>query len=461
MSDDTLASARRRVREALGSSFAAKASDVFCLAYASGAWSDNRRIVVEMAPPPGEGEASGRVMRGGHSGGGIRGGGPPLWPGGEATRAAYVQDSKMRALAAMAPISNYLVRHDPEATNNRTGATTGLGPRVCWLNHSVRSAAPVRVVADIAGDPRVLHIDLPRPLVPELRHSRVALGLTGIRGSFTRQRPYDPEKKGIVVAVIDSEVAHLHPALQGRVLQRQRFTREDWGHPDRHGTAVAGIIAARGDTVLGIAPDTVIYNYKVLAGCSEDADDADLWCAIMSALEDGARIANVSLGTRAETDGRSREARACDAAWAQGMTIVKSAGNGGSRPGTITCPGDARGAIVVGATDRDGKGVQPYSSRGPTRNGKPGPDLVAPGGTDDVGIESCLPDGTFGDCGCGTTLAAPHVTGLLALMLEEEPELTPDQQRERLLEMCRPMGGNEEARGRGLPSLQTLAAATA
>lgn len=56
-------------------------------------------------------------------------------------------------------------------------------------------------------------------------------------------------------------------------------------------------------------------------------------------------------------------------------------------------------------------------------------------------MNSCLVDGSFGRCGRGTSFAAPHVTGIIALMLEQNPTMTPDEIREALLSKCDPLAG--------------------
>lgn len=323
---------------------------------------------------------------------------------------------------------------------------------ICWLNRTVRVFVDPRLIAEVASDRRIEQIDLPRRLEAEIVASTRTVGAPQYRDRF------NVTGKGVVVGVIDSEVALQHPALSGRVIHKQNYTKEPWGNPGAHGTAIAGIIGASDQIFQGVAPDVTIYNYKVLATNKFlNADDFGGSLAIQQALEDGAHVVNCSWGAGPAGNGTSREARACDEAWALGMTIVKSAGNQGSSPQTLTTPADAEGVIVVGATDREGQAVQDYSSRGFTPDGKKRPHLVAPGGVDIEGITSCQVGGGFGDCGHGTSYAAPHISGLLALVLQRQPELSPDEQRDLLLDCCRAFDPNDLAtHGRGLLSLEKL-----
>jgi serine protease AprX len=322
--------------------------------------------------------------------------------------------------------------------------------QVCWLNRTVRTWAGPEALADVTADNSVTRVDVPRPLTAEANMANhKAIGLPGFLAATAMTG------EGITVGVIDSEVALRHPALLDRVTHRRNYTPEPWGNPDVHGTAIAGIIGSRDDNVPGIAPDVEIYNYKVLATNSFlNGDDIAGAVAIQQALEDGVDVVNCSWGTGRVTATKSREAIAVDAAWALGgMVVVKSAGNIGPGASTVTTPADADGVIVVGATALDGKAVESYSSRGPA-NSQPRPHLVAPGGGHGGRLTCCLVSGGFGDAGDGTSYAAPHVTGAVALLLQQTPGATPDAIRSALLDAARKLStGSRNVQGQGLLEL--------
>jgi serine protease AprX len=217
---------------------------------------------------------------------------------------------------------------------------------------------------------------------------------------------------------------------------------------------VAGIVGAADPADAGIAPEVQINSYKVLATApAGNADDFGGAIAIQQALEDGADVANCSWGSGPTGDGTSREARAADAAWRLGLVVVKSAGNRGPGRDTMTTPADAPGILAVGATALDGGRVEDYSSRGPAGR-RPGPDVVAPGGGATAQIRCCLVGGGFGAAGAGTSYAAPHVSGVVALLLQQDPDLIPDEIRERLRADGQPLPDvPEDAQGAGLMCL--------
>lgn len=324
---------------------------------------------------------------------------------------------------------------------------------VCWLNQTVRTIAGPKSLAEVAADPQITRLDLPRRLEAEIRDTGKLLFAPQYRLKFSRKG------KGVIVAVIDSEVASNHKAFGKRIVHRSNFTKEPWGNPHKHATGVAGIIGSADEVFAGMAPAVTLYNYKVLATePSLNADDFGGARAIQKALEDGVQIANCSWGAGPAGDGTGREARACNTAWNLGLTLVKSAGNKGPGANTLTTPADAKGVIVVGATGKNGKKVEDYSSRGVLPSGERRPHLVAPGGTlNGDGIMSCLLAGGFDDIGAGTSFATPHVTGLLALIVEEKPSLSPDEQRNLVIKLSKKLSGTAAgAQGAGLPSLASL-----
>jgi serine protease AprX len=455
---NTLKQAKETVKNYFGSELAKKATDAFCLTYGSSAGrrsafaesapvNANPPVLLEFGKPKEKAtpkNVSSEVFRE-----------SDVWSQLSLAVEAFSSSEKELELRASIIVRNariqaarekfYLVaaplvndvekasRAFPPSIEARARSRNAAGvTEICWLNRTVRSIAHPGILADIAGDSRIDKIDLGRRLEPEIRVSSVTVGAP------TYRTTHSVTGKGTIVAVIDSEVALDHPALKGRVIHKQNYTNESWGVNGTHATAVAGIIGANSKTISGMAPDVTIYNYKVIAEDNAlSSDDFGGALAIQQALEDGVHIANCSWGAGPAGDGTSREALACDEAWNLGMTIVKSAGNRGPGARTLTTPADAEGVIVVGATDHPGGAVQDYSSRGPTPGGKKRPHLVAPGGSLATGILSCTTNGQFGDCGMGTSYAAPHVAGLLALLLQAQPNLTPDQQRNFLLGNCK------------------------
>jgi len=327
--------------------------------------------------------------------------------------------------------------------------------QVCWLNGTVRVAGQLTSVAEVASEDALQIMDLPRKLQREIDVGAVTIRATVFRQNFGRTG------NGVRIAVIDGEVNANQPAFGGRVTLQENLTREPFGAPDAHATAVAGIVAAGDPTFAGVAPGASIMNYKILAtDPSLDADDFGGALAIEHALRDGAEIANCSWGAGAAGNGSGREARACNTAWNAGLIIVKSAGNGGPDAASMTTPADADGVIVVGATDRQGTAVQDYSSRGPTLNGK-NPHLVAPGGTSADPLHGCLAAfaaASFGDVGHGTSFASPMVSGAAALLLEQIPNADPDTIRQKLIAMCRAFAtGGPDDQGAGLLDLSLFA----
>ena len=452
LNGERLDAARSEVARFLGRAMAEKATARFCLAFAGRRAPDDIRIQLESADERGvQVSGGGRptvIEFVGEADTGERD--LPAPPSG--ARSAAVAASRTRAYQTIGSVYAELERM---STGPLTGvrmaggepAVSALLNQVCWLNRTVRSFASPLALAEVAQDTSVRTFDVPRPLRAEAEDpNMVATGVPAWRATKHLTG------ESVIVAVIDAEVALRHPALVDRVVQRRNFTREGWGNPHPHGTGVAGVIGAAGNEHGGVAPGAVMYNYKVLAGPITAEDFAGA-TALQLALEDGAVVANCSWGAGPAGDGTGRMARAVDTAWALGMVVVKSAGNDGPSPGTLTSPADADGLIVVGATDLEGATVAEYSSRGPLTD-RHGPHLVAPGGTTGAQIVSCHPGGGFAGVGPGTSFAAAHVSGMVALLAEANPDWDADALRQQLINDAVLLRGAEPAaQGFGLATL--------
>jgi subtilisin family serine protease len=213
-----------------------------------------------------------------------------------------------------------------------------------------------------------------------------------------------------------------------------------------HGTHVAGIAAgnantlAEGNRVSGVAPRAYIGNYKALtiptdADVGLDGNAPEIVAAIEAAVADGMDVINLSLGEPEIEPSRDIVARALDAAAAAGVVPVVAAGNDYDDygPGSMMSPGSSARAITVGASSSGGSPtIASFSSAGPTPVSlRLKPDVVAPG----VSILSADPDGWR--TSSGTSMAAPHVSGAVALLLQRHPEWTPEEVKAALTSTAR------------------------
>jgi serine protease AprX len=294
---------------------------------------------------------------------------------------------------------------------------------------------------------------------------------------------------GIGVAVIDSGVTQ-HDDLfadQGafatRVVYSQSFVPGDSSTADAygHGTHVAGIVTSNGhDSILtyravyrGIAPEANIINLRVLDGNGAGTDSAVI-AAIQQAIAlqstYNIRVINLSVGRPVyESYTLDPLCQAVEAAWQAGIVVVTAAGNygrdnslGTNGYATIAAPGNDPFVITVGATNAHGayaqasQTVASYSSKGPTLiDHVVKPDLAAPGNQVTSLIDTngwlaanypnydVFPCSLF-TCGptvgspeyyqlSGTSMATPVVSGAAALLLQQNPTMTPDQVKARLM----------------------------
>lgn len=256
-----------------------------------------------------------------------------------------------------------------------------------------------------------------------------------IAGEQARQQ-YDVNGSGVTVAVLDTGVNASHPDLDDAVVDQEDFTGDGTGDRDGHGTHVAGTVAGDGSAdgnFTGVAPGADIMDVKVL-GDDGGGSISQVIEGIEYADTNDADVISMSLGGPGDIDDPIVDA--VNEAEANGSVVVAAAGNAGPDRRTIGSPALAPSSIAVGATDGSTGELAGFSSRGPTTAGIVKPDLVAPG----VDITAANVDGTADSDTpdpyieySGTSMATPHVSGVIAMMLDADPDATPDRVRNTLL----------------------------
>lgn len=260
--------------------------------------------------------------------------------------------------------------------------------------------------------------------------------------------------KDIVVAVVDTGIDYTHPDLKGGYASGGYDYVHDDNDPypvgdgiggDRgvaHGSHVAGIIGATIDNGKGIAglAQVSIMGFRVL----NDEGRGSFWDVakgIVEAAKAGAKIINLSLGG---PRGKIVEA-AVNFAYTSGALVIAAAGNSGRRG--VSCPACYDSVIAVSSTDKDDN-LSPFSSYGPEV------ELAAPGGGDrtppEGNIYSTVPGNRYAYMR-GTSMAAPHVVGVAALVWSANPKLTAEQVRKILCDSADDLGshGKDEKFGCG------------
>jgi subtilisin family serine protease len=216
-----------------------------------------------------------------------------------------------------------------------------------------------------------------------------------------------------------------------------------------HATHVAGIAAGDHNTqdgalfLSGVAPDAFLGNYKALTiptpGFGLDGNSAQIAAAIEAAVADGMNVINLSLGEPEISPSRDFVVHAIDAAAAAGVVPVIAADNQFDEYGygSISSPANAPAAITVAATTLSGT-IADFSSGGPTPVSlRLKPDVAAPG----VAITSSLPVNQSGPYGAmsGTSMAAPQVSGAVALLMQRHPSWTVAQIKSALVQTGDPV----------------------
>lgn len=278
--------------------------------------------------------------------------------------------------------------------------------------------------------------------------------------------------QGIKVAVLDSGIDAEHPFLN--VADTISTSGESVDIPGSHGTHCAGSIASQDPVFPGVAPEVELINVKVLRSDGRGSHTA-IAKGVDEALDRSADILSMSLGFNhlptwsngghgwSCPDGRCPLCTSVDTAVALGAVVVVAAGNeheraealrdmglGAEFDTELSCPGQSRSAITVGALTKRTFLPASFSSRGPTAYGQVKPNLAGPG----VNITSTVPvprnaqaqpipdppRSTLFGRESGTSMATPIVAGAAALILQyrrqEGMSTKPRAIRKDLLELA-------------------------
>ncbi len=373
-----------------------------------------------------------------------------------------------------------IVQHRQMPSSAHLKGMQGRGATIRSKFHTIRAVTmrvPISMLAELANDPNVAYVtpDRTQKMTADPVTEEFA---TAVEADIAASQ-YAFDGSGIGIALIDSGIA-VHPDLNNasgvsRVVYSQSFVAGDSTTSDAygHGTHVAGLIGGTGAssgtangysaTYAGMAPNVNFINLRVLDQ-NGSGTDSQVIAAIEQAIAlqstYNIRVINMSLGRPVfESYTLDPVDQAVEAAWKAGIVVVAAAGNSG-RSGaangfaTIGVPANDPAVITVGATmtemtpTRVDDQIASYSSKGPTvLDHIVKPDLVAPGNRQvSLRVAGSTLDTTYPQYEVaptsgtamyyelsGTSMATPVVTGAVALMLQQNPALTPDQVKARLM----------------------------
>jgi subtilisin family serine protease len=240
--------------------------------------------------------------------------------------------------------------------------------------------------------------------------------------------------KNVQVAVIDSEIDANHPDLQGAVTGTYDALPSDDQTAHPHGTGMAGAIASH-KRLLGIAPNARLLAVRAFGVNTGGAQGTSLNIVkgLQWAVDQGAKIINMSFAGPKDPILQQAIQRLTD----QGIILIAAAGNAGPKSPPLF-PGADPNVIAVSATDVDDKTFKGANRGKYVAIAAPGVDILVP-----------APEGGY-QLTTGTSVAAAHISGVVALMLERNKELKPAEVRAILAATAKDVGAPRTDLGAGL-----------
>lgn len=247
---------------------------------------------------------------------------------------------------------------------------------------------------------------------------------------------------GVKVAVIDTGIDASHPDLNNSVvagLDVSKLGSADGltpvGENSFHGTMVASLLAGRGHAknsgVIGTAPEAEIMSASMAFGANAPDTDAQVAEAMKWAVDNGARVINLSL-TRNSADWPTSWDTAFQYAFDHDVVVVAAAGNRAAGTDQVGAPATIPGVLVVAGVDRNANASNEASTSGLTiAVSAPATDLVGAYPGSDYKIWS------------GTSGAAPLVSGLVALVRAKYPQLDANNVINRVIKTATQVGGQK------------------
>ena len=309
-----------------------------------------------------------------------------------------------------------------------------------------------RVLENIARLDNVKHITHSASVFAQIKKSKQAIKVE----NFHNENIFG---KGVNIAVIDTGCSsHFDLSFpENKVIYFKDFINKKTNQYDDngHGTFVCGLIGGNGALSacqnFGVAPKS---NLIVLKALDENGETTAM--QILEAMQwvynnkekFNIKVVCMSFGSIPLGEGDPLVGGA-EELWKKGIVVVVAAGNSGPDEKTIKSPGTSARVITVGALDEveDEKNfkIANFSSRGPTSYGNK-PDVIAPG----VNIVGLSNGSDFYKTMSGTSMSAPIVAGVCALMLEKWPDYSPNQVKMELMRSGNKIVYNRNIEGAGL-----------